>query len=131
MRELLTRWAELEPERCKPTQVADFCIFDREERRNYYIYFNDPEMFDQIDHIQGLVQKAIVARGWGFELNNVRLAKGSDAPAIMDTVNAIVYAPKDGTHFNTWSRAPAETTAEALLAAYVEMLGDEKPKEGE
>lgn len=63
MKELLEKWAKLEPGRCK--QVADYYIVDS---RIVYLLRQDTLEIDAGMRIQWAVQQAIVARGWAFEL---------------------------------------------------------------
>jgi hypothetical protein len=70
MRQLLQKWAEIEPGRCEKSSKNIFTIQTapdpmEAEAKNIY----DPDNLSGLDlaWIQWAVQRAIVARGWRFE----------------------------------------------------------------
>jgi hypothetical protein len=86
MRELLARWAELEPERCKHIKTG--LQANRVEWEEFYISDGDQELLTHSDMhnisctsngalmwIQWAVQQAIVARGWYFQVRYVPINK--------------------------------------------------------
>lgn len=67
MKELLARWASLEPAKCAKSSKNIFTIQANGEANNIY----DPDSVNGLDlaWIQWAAQQAIIERGWSFELN--------------------------------------------------------------
>lgn len=100
MKELLKRWAELEPMLCKYLSDGVALPVNGEW---VFIYAT---LFDANMFIQYKVQQAIVARGWRFGIQHYS-----------DDFQVWVAAP-NGRY--CWSNA--DSPAEALLSAYVKAL---------
>jgi hypothetical protein len=112
IRELLRRWVEMEPERCKREDWPDGerilistpygwqLVMDDEEPTTFY-----PDKERAEIYIQYVAQLAITARGWAFD---IRYKKQWDVLI-------------DGGKFQGFATGK-ETVTEALLEAYLEML---------
>lgn len=103
MRELLKRWAELEPELCKYLKDGVALPINGE----WVFIYTTP--FDGNMFIQWKVQQAIEARGWVFHLTPVHWRVGNFYEVI------IVTPGRDGS-------SESENITEALLSAYLKAL---------
>lgn len=102
MRELLERWAKLEPDRCeKSSKKPLFTIRANEDEKN--ILDSDELSSLELAWIQWAVQAAIVSRGWYFSLSFHPLRAG--------------YRAEVG-----GKRKWAEESTEAFLSAYLAAL---------
>lgn len=115
MRELLTRWAEVEPGRCEPSKsprLANiFTVQAGEEAKNIY----DPDNLSGLDlaWIQWAVQQAIVARGWRFDIQYPRHS--------FPPYYTVVWVSDQSVNFDETEReGPA--IAETLLESYLKLL---------
>lgn len=121
MKELLQRWAELEPERCRipgnSSTAEDQEVFIDEAGHQIWNAQSGLER----GLVQIAVQEAIAARGWTIRVES--LYHAMDDSYIYDS---IVFASNGG--FN-WRSFGEESTmaAESLLSAYLKAL--EKAKE--
>lgn len=120
MRELLARWAEVEPGRCKREDWPSGerililtpsggwqLVWDEEETGGYYPTQPAAEAFTQ-----WLVQQAIIERGWVFELKY-----NPDCPDLNNSYDATVDSNKSG----GWSFGNDGFTV-PLLEAYLHTL---------
>lgn len=69
MRELLTKWAELEPARCEPFRVGIFTIWTESGAARQIFGPDDLTDLD-LAWIQFAVQQAIVERGWSYKVGH-------------------------------------------------------------
>ncbi len=117
MKELLERWASLEPERCTTEGVGDYQIVY--DNRGHVLYLDDPEFFVPGD-VQLAAQEAIEARYDIWLVQNATWAEAGGYYAEIPAYRArVVYADP--------SNLPSyPTPAEALLAVYLEALQAEK-----
>jgi hypothetical protein len=119
IRELLEKWAELEPSRCRRETVGGFerllvlsplgwqLVMDEEEPGGYY---SSRPLTEAI--VQYVVQQAIIARGWSFALNY-----NPDCPDPANPYDARV----DGPTSEGWGFG-GENIVTPLLSAYLETL---------
>jgi hypothetical protein len=110
MRQLLQKWAEIEPGRCEKSGKNIFTIQTapdpmEAEAKNIY----DPDNLSGLDlaWIQWVVQQAIIARGWRWNL---------ECYPVTGICEGIVFF--GSTHIRQREGGPAE----ALLSAYLETL---------
>lgn len=102
MRELLKRWAELEPDRCHLKKNIDGFTINSGKWWDLLFTGNLPSE-DGLMKVQYAVQQAIIARGWLLDLD------------------------WDGTRWEAWvnsgwaDRSP-NSAAEALLSAYLDAI---------
>lgn len=68
MRDLLARWAAVEPERLKNLYDQAFRFDMGEYDHSIYFLYDDLSPID-LAWIQWATQQAIIARGWSFELS--------------------------------------------------------------
>lgn len=103
MRKLLEKWATLEPALCRLSSLKpeDFELLNDPKGRWWTIITEDSLM-----HIQAAVQDAIIARGWGFEMQ-----------FNTDWQNRTEVMVRYGV--NWASSEPTDNPAEALLTAYL------------
>lgn len=101
--DLLVRWAELEPERCKERWNYTAFLFD-----NYMV--EEPHSPTDLWVVAGAVQAAIEARGWYWMVWKCHLTSNGFG-ATITSHGSDCFAP---------------TAAEALLSAYLGALGDER-----
>lgn len=113
MRELLEKWAEVEPGRCK-RETRDFYVTLGDN--NFYLVITDstpggycPSKEAALARVQWATQQAIIARGWGFEMQfNTDWQNQTEA--------MVRYG------VNWASSEPTDNPAEALLSAYLKAL---------
>lgn len=125
MRQLLTRWAEVEPGRCllvlaenlKPDKAdcQEFYLVD--SKRSQMVHSDvldiDAESDDSLMRIQWAVQQAIVARGWYFEIKY--------DPNCADPKNPYDATVETSTIGDGWGFGNDGVTA-PLLVAYLDAL---------
>jgi len=110
MRELLTQWAALEPDKHLISPISkDHAILVGNHIWKNIINLDEPTQLD-LAWIQWAVQQAIVARGWYFHLAYLQYGKQYQAEA-GPIRPSITYVRSD-------------SLVEALLAAYLKALQD-------
>lgn len=124
MKELLLKWAELEPERCRYREeyggfeVALGCLYEKEW---VICYFTANSVWEAI--VQAALQEAIVAKGWSFRIYPVRhyLESHTFSACLKVKYSADVVIPEgnDNEFLRTTLTA---TVAESLLSAYLQGL---------
>lgn len=115
MKELLKRWAAMEPERCENLYNQAFRFHLEEGEYTHSIYPVDDYLSKpDLAWIQWATQQAIVSRGWGFELT-----------LNTDWENRAESMVRYGVN---WTSSPAiqSDPAEALLSAYLKALEESR-----
>lgn len=118
MKELLLKWAELEPEsRCRITyeDAVEFRLSD--DRILIAPLDLEPDQYsdEMLAYIQFAIQDAIAAKGWEFEFCGVRKAENGGVGYACS-----VFVPNKNSEIN-FDGASA-IAAESLLSAYVQGL---------
>lgn len=110
MRELLERWAKLEPAKCEWNGKNIFTIQAGEDARNIYDPDNLSVLYFDLAWIQWAVQAAIVSRGWSYKVGR-------------DSHYGFGYEAEINDSTAEDKRAQGHSSAaEVLLAAYLAAL---------
>jgi hypothetical protein len=119
MIELLKKWAEIEPERCRYRTYGDEFLVSV---RGDFLPLEYAELSADLPReviVQAAVQEAIEARGWRWMLRGTDLLP--DTPI---THSATVYGELDGSKVGRqeMSQEFGDAAAKAILAAYLTAL---------
>jgi hypothetical protein len=121
MKELLEKWATLEPARCEKRGYY-FTI----KPDDYAIYADDSGDRETLHIIQAAVEEAIDERGWARQVSNLlvrpedegyRSVTGAGGSATVSRLKNGIY-DSTAEHFSV----QADTASTALLFAYLEAL---------
>lgn len=113
MKELLQRWAQLEPDRCEILKGIVVILRDREPLCAGEEYAYSDSSF--ADTIQGAVQEAIEARGWDWKISSHR--PGGILWAYLATI-----IEEDGERDPNLNGSPSKS----LLGAYLKAIEQTK-----
>lgn len=113
MKELLERWAELEPSRCKIEAWAD--NYGHWVQQDIITVWVGPRASGgyKVEIIQHAVQQAIEARGWMWSICRLLAGSCGSEIATRDMANLIVSVISSSVH---------KEPSEALLSAYIQAL---------
>lgn len=117
LKTLIEKWSAIEPEQCQFLDTVGMWVGDIEKmedgNHSFYEFGTFEDGFNEY-HVQGILQKAIIARRWFYNLTIARETK--DKPLFY--VCQVYTCSWDGLHSGQTTKGPAH----AMLEAYVKAL---------
>ena len=112
-KKLLKRWAELEPDRCTPTELSycDFYVLWTKIHRTIYIRKSGSVATQHRPILEYAIREAIEARGWGCMID-----------VFFDRTETTVVVEEDGKIFLCCETYDEKVVAESLLSSYIDCL---------